>query len=135
MSKPSYHFDDDTHDGTPPIATLETLRRVILKSLAHALLREADHPGRPHQFPAGGQLDFYDEVHRFEIERIERALVQAGGKQKWAARLLGMKAPTLNAKIKAYHIVVTRFSPCPGDEPATTLSFRNHLALDDSEEV
>ncbi|MCA1817493.1 MAG: sigma-54 dependent transcriptional regulator [Acidobacteria bacterium] len=49
-------------------------------------------------------IDFYDEVRRFEIDLIRRALDQTGGHQSRAARLLGMNATTLNSKIKTYNI-------------------------------
>src|SRR5437868_10486062 len=59
---------------------------------------------------AAGALDvsrgvnFYDEVRRFEIDLIRRALDRTGGHQSRAARLLGMNATTLNSKIKTYNI-------------------------------
>ncbi len=49
-------------------------------------------------------IDFYDEVRRFEVDLIRRALEQTGGHQSRAARLLGMNATTLNSKIKTYNI-------------------------------
>ena len=49
-------------------------------------------------------INFYDEVRRFEIDIIRRALDQTGGHQSRAARLLGMNATTLNSKIKSYNI-------------------------------
>jgi DNA-binding NtrC family response regulator len=49
-------------------------------------------------------VDFYAEVSRFETELIKRALKHSGGSQKRAASLLGIKATTLNSKIKAYNI-------------------------------
>jgi DNA-binding NtrC family response regulator len=49
-------------------------------------------------------IDFYDEVRRFEIDIIRRALEQTSGHQSRAARLLGMNATTLNSKIKTYNI-------------------------------
>jgi transcriptional regulator with GAF, ATPase, and Fis domain len=52
----------------------------------------------------GRGVNFYDEVRRFEIDLIRRALEQTGGHQSRAARLLGMNATTLNSKIKAYNI-------------------------------
>jgi DNA-binding NtrC family response regulator len=52
----------------------------------------------------GRGINFYDEVRRFEIELIRRALEQTGGHQSRAARLLGMNATTLNSKIKTYNI-------------------------------
>lgn len=59
---------------------------------------------------ASGDIDmsrgvsFYDEVRRFEIDLIRRALDQTGGHQSRAARLLGLNATTLNSKIKTYNI-------------------------------
>ena len=67
-------------------------------------------PGAAPLSSATGALDvsrgvnFYDEVRRFEIDLIRRALEQTGGHQSRAARLLGMNATTLNSKIKTYNI-------------------------------
>jgi transcriptional regulator with GAF, ATPase, and Fis domain len=52
----------------------------------------------------GRGINFYDQVRRFEIDLIRRALEQTGGHQSRAARLLGMNATTLNSKIKTYRI-------------------------------
>src|SRR5256712_13785873 len=52
----------------------------------------------------GRGVNFYDEVRRFEIDLIRRALEQTGGHQSRAARLLGMNPTTLNSKIKTYNI-------------------------------
>lgn len=49
-------------------------------------------------------VNFYDEVKKFEIDIIHRALEQTGGHQSRAARLLGLNATTLNSKIKNYNI-------------------------------
>jgi transcriptional regulator with GAF, ATPase, and Fis domain len=49
-------------------------------------------------------FDFYDEVSRFEIDLIRRALLQTGGHQVQAAKLLNLKVTTLNSKIKHYQI-------------------------------
>jgi two-component system response regulator PilR (NtrC family) len=45
-------------------------------------------------------LRFYDAVARYERGLIESALRQAGGVQKQAAEILGLKPTTLNEKIK-----------------------------------
>ena len=50
-------------------------------------------------------VNFYEEVRRFEIDLIQRALDQTGGHQSRAARLLGLNATTLNSKIKTYNII------------------------------
>ncbi len=57
----------------------------------------------PQRNRRAGRLSF-DEVRRFEIDLIRRALDQTGGHQSRAARLLGMNATTLNSKIKTYNI-------------------------------
>lgn len=49
-------------------------------------------------------INFYDEVKKFEIDLIRRALEQTAGHQSRAARLLGLNATTLNSKIKSYNI-------------------------------
>ena len=49
-------------------------------------------------------VNFYEEVKRFEIDLICRALDQTGGHQSRAARLLGLNATTLNSKIKSNRI-------------------------------
>ena len=55
---------------------------------------------------SGSTLEFNarSEVRRFEAELIRSALVRTGGRQRRAARLLGMKVTTLNTKIKRYKI-------------------------------
>jgi transcriptional regulator with GAF, ATPase, and Fis domain len=49
---------------------------------------------------------FYDAVGRFERQLIEGALRRTGGVQKHAAELLGLKATTLNEKIKRLGILI-----------------------------
>jgi len=56
--------------------------------------------------PIAQGISFYDEVAKFEISLIRRALEITGGNQSRAARLLGMNTTTLNSKIKAYNINV-----------------------------
>ena len=75
-----------------------------LKDLALSLLREVQSLGDPRPLDVRHGIDFYDEVRRFEIDLIRRALDQTGGHQSRAARLLGMNATTLNSKIKTYNI-------------------------------
>jgi len=49
-------------------------------------------------------IDFNDEVRRFEINLIQRALKESAGNQKKAAGLLNLKHTTLHTKIKRYEI-------------------------------
>ena len=52
------------------------------------------------------KVKLYDEVRKFEADLIRAALVRTGGNQSRAARLLGVKHTTLNAKIKRYGITL-----------------------------
>ena len=47
---------------------------------------------------------FSDEVRQFEVNLIRTALGRTSGSQIRAAKLLGLKPTTLNAKIKRYNI-------------------------------
>jgi DNA-binding NtrC family response regulator len=69
---------------------------------ARAVVR--DGVGASGGIDVGRGVNFYDEVRRFEIDLIRRALDQTGGHQSRAARLLGMNPTTLNSKIKTYNI-------------------------------
>ena len=88
------------------------VRRMV--DLASSLMREAKVLARDKAFSdesaslqnldfANG-IDFYNEVQRFETALIKLALEQANGNQARAARLLGLRATTLNSKIKVYSI-------------------------------
>ena len=50
------------------------------------------------------RIDFYQEVERYEIYLIKRALKQASGSQRKAAQLLALNSTTLHSKIKHYGI-------------------------------
>ena len=75
-----------------------------LRELAQAFIKEVEVLGTEQPVVSSNDLSFYDEVRRFEINLICLALTSAGGQQKRAARLLGVKATTLNSMIKRYRI-------------------------------
>jgi len=50
-------------------------------------------------------IDFFEEVRRFEIKLIKRAMELAEGNQARAAKILGLGTTTLNYKIKAYELL------------------------------
>lgn len=52
----------------------------------------------------GYDINFYEEVSRFEIAMIKTALHRTRGNQRLAARLLNLNSSTLNAKVKQYDI-------------------------------
>lgn len=90
----------------------DRLQRVV--DLAAVLLTEAETLARDKAFTDEatrlrpldilGGIDFYAEVQRFETHLINMALAETGGNQARAARLLGIKATTLNSKIKLFNI-------------------------------
>jgi len=61
-------------------------------------------------------LNLQEEVRRFETDLIQAALVRTGGNQLRAARLLGVKHTTLNAKIKRYRISTRPFAAQNGEQ-------------------
>jgi DNA-binding NtrC family response regulator len=89
---------------------LQQARQIIrldaLKALIGILLEQMDeltNPNIPH-----GEMDslLQSMVRHFETELIRRALIRTGGRQRAAARLLGEKKTTLNAKILRYGIEI-----------------------------
>ena len=92
----------------------DRIQRVV--DLADALLGEAETLARDKAFTEEatrlkpldilGGINFYDEVQRFETHLIKMALTETGGNQAKAARLLVIKATTLNSKIKLFNIEV-----------------------------
>ena len=88
------------------------VRRLV--DLASSLMREAQVLARDKAFvdesanlksmDLAKGIDFYSEVQRFETALIKLALEQSDGNQARAARLLGLRATTLNSKIKLYGI-------------------------------
>ena len=83
-----------------------------LKEIATGLLRQLDHL-RPNTDGAS-RIEFrslHDEVREFEIELINSALSKTHGHQRQAAKLLGLKVTTLNAKMKRYNIMSRFYLP------------------------
>ena len=89
---------------------LSGLKEVALKLLsAVESLRVDQCP------PESTKLKLDDEVKQFESRLIREALAKTGGNQARAARLLGVKHTTLNAKIKRYQIPVDGSGVSGGD--------------------
>ena len=98
----------DQQDVNLP-ALVEAVTYHVLKGVALALISEgvaqAREPASGAEPPdAPAEMSFYEEVRLFEIRLITRALRLAHGKQNMAARLLGLKPTTLNAKMKQYQM-------------------------------
>lgn len=81
-------------------ARLNTLRETVLQLLDEV---ESLAISRPVDIKHGAR--FSDEVRQFEVSLIRTALGRTSGSQTRAARLLGLKPTTLNAKIKRYGIL------------------------------
>lgn len=77
---------------------LDALKEVALTLLGAVDSLRSAQPSRDHS------ISLQDEVQRFETDLIRTALEKTGGNQARAARLLGVKHTTLNAKIKRYRI-------------------------------
>ena len=78
---------------------LNTLRETVLQLLDEV---ESLAISRPVDIKRGAR--FAEEVRQFEMSLIRTALGRTSGSQTRAARLLGLKPTTLNAKIKRYGI-------------------------------
>ena len=76
----------------------------LLRDVAASLSQAVDELEDFRPSPLTDQFDFYDEVRRFEISLIRKALKTTRGCQLAAARLLTLKPTTLNSKIKTYQI-------------------------------
>lgn len=92
-----------------------------LEELTQALASAVDALQQGHPDTMEGGIDFYEEVRRFEVGLIERALRAARGQQARAARFLGLKKTTLNAKVKLYGIECRALRE-PSDAPARNLA-------------
>ncbi len=105
-SQPSPFVLKDLSKAPLKSATGETARIASLKVLAMTLLRQVESLEK--QMAAGSvpELNLQNEVHRFEAAIIRSALNKTGGRQRRAAKLLGVKVTTLNTKIKRHKITM-----------------------------
>ena len=95
-------------EGAPQ--RLERIREMatVLLDEAASLEREAslaEASAAPNKLDLNSGIDFFEEVRRFEMRLISRALELTGGNQARAARMLGLGTTTLNYKIKAYEML------------------------------
>ncbi|MGH9933198.1 MAG: helix-turn-helix domain-containing protein [Pyrinomonadaceae bacterium] len=90
---------DENGESATSRNSITTLRELVLRLLCEV---QCINEVSPITIERG--FDFYDEVSRFEIDLIRRALLQTGGHQVRAAKLLNLKVTTLNSKIKHYNI-------------------------------
>lgn len=88
-----------------PALSGERTRLEILTALSEALLREVGALESDDEIDSLREIDLAKEIESYEADLIRNALMQTGGRQRQAARLLNVKATTLNAKIKRYRIL------------------------------
>jgi DNA-binding NtrC family response regulator len=93
------HIEQAPAETTTVDVRLNTLRETVLQLLDEV---ESLAISRPVDIKNGAR--FSDEVRQFEVSLIRTALGRTSGSQTRAARLLGLKPTTLNAKIKRYGI-------------------------------
>ena len=94
------------------IQQLVQLARALTSEIESLRIELSTAQPRPKQIDLDEDgIDFYQEIERFEIDLIESALNVCDGNQARAARLLQMKATTLNAKIKHYGLNPVRSLP------------------------
>jgi len=105
---PAEGFKDD---GAQFVARVQGLKDMALTLLKEAQALESDtlmsELAMPHgisqaDIEKGIKLD--DTVRQFESNLIRQALLITNGNQARAARLLGVRANTLNYKIKLYNL-------------------------------
>ena len=105
-SVPPRHYKlsiTEPREESPLTGKIKLLRRV-----AASLSQAVDELEDFRTAPLTDQFDFYDEVRRFEISLIRKALRTTSGCQLRASKLLRLKPTTLNSKIKSYGILVER---------------------------
>lgn len=76
----------------------------ILHELANKLLSEVENITTPGRLHFGDGFKLNEHIQRFETDMIRHALYLTNGKQTEAARMLGIKLTTLNAKIKRFKL-------------------------------
>jgi DNA-binding NtrC family response regulator len=87
--------------STIPVARLDAVR-ILAMALVRAL--ESGSEGDPGR---GVGINLRDEVQRFEANLLKSALAYTGGRQRRAARLLGINVSTMNERIKRYKVNLT----------------------------
>lgn len=99
-------------DESPQLAErvqeLKDLALVLLKETQslerETLLSRLTSPAGPDRLDIENGIKLDDAVRQFESGIIQQALLITGGNQARAARLLGIKANTLNYKVKIYNL-------------------------------
>ena len=94
----------DLQPSGPGTGAVNVNRIEALKKLTRQLLREVQSLEEARMPYSKSSIRLSEEVQRFEVDLIRCALARTSGNQRRAASLLGIKATTLNSKIKRYNI-------------------------------
>lgn len=95
----------NSDQGVPHAGLILNYKLKTLRELATTLLSEVDELASTRDPDITNGINIHDEVRRYEIELIRRALRLTNNHQARAARLLGVKTTTLNSKIKRYKLM------------------------------
>ncbi|MFL6211013.1 MAG: helix-turn-helix domain-containing protein [Pyrinomonadaceae bacterium] len=82
------------------------MRMAAVQDLANTLLTEIKGIGELRELNFAAGINMKAEMRRYETELIRLALRLTGNNQVRAARMLGIKTTTLNAKIKRFRIPI-----------------------------
>lgn len=97
---------EQSTNGNQQVLSAISRMRLLLGSLIDEMELMGGGPLVPIEtlFEDTNQLNFFEEVTRFEVGLIKAALARTKGNQVHAARLLSLSLSTLNTKIKKYRI-------------------------------
>jgi DNA-binding NtrC family response regulator len=101
---PQSNLQSNLPINSPQNDLVNVNRIEALKKLTRQLLREVQSLEETHTSYIKSSIRLTEEVQRYEVDLIRCALARTSGNQRRAARLLGIKATTLNSKIKRYNI-------------------------------
>jgi DNA-binding NtrC family response regulator len=99
----------DTNRGVIAGLTVKKVRPNVnmLKRLAKLMMDEVSEIEETGELQLGDGFKLDNYIEQFEINIIRYALQLSGNNQLTASRLLGIKATTLNAKIKRFKLSTT----------------------------
>ena len=97
----------NSDQGGSNVGVILNQRLKTLRELATTLLSEVEEMARVRPPDLKSGINIHEEVRRYEIELIERALRLTNGNQARAAHLLDIKTTTLNSKIKRYKLLAS----------------------------
>src|ERR1051325_5313227 len=91
LEQKHYVFKAAGQDGAPAPEQPASVKLKTLKELTLALLQEVESFKGQGYLENRPNVNFADEVRRFETDLIRWALMRTGGHQRRAARLLNLK--------------------------------------------